>query len=147
MDEEHLTHEDKFVLGNGTPMNIRLHVAQLRAEYNDLRTTARAHEVIIETAHEALTAAGHTAEVDGYIPGAINELAGERDEWQGLARTLELNLSATNDEVERLDGENVRLRKVLEMFADPHAWRIGKEWLGEAYAPELIAAKALRGDA
>ena len=46
-------------------------------EGDQLRTTARAHEVIIETAHEALTAAGHTAEVDGYIPGAINELAAE----------------------------------------------------------------------
>ena len=35
------------------------------------------YAALIETTHESLAAAGHTAECDGYIPGAINELAAE----------------------------------------------------------------------
>lgn len=76
--------------------------------------------------------------IQGDQTGEIERLRSERDEWQGLARTLELNLSAANDAVEQLHQALAPIIKIIDE---------GGAACIHAHASEVIAArKALRGE-
>ena len=85
-----------------------------------IETTHDFYDALIETTHESLTAAGHTAEVDGYIPGAINELTAERDALRAEVERLREALEDERTDRQQYEaalsaaGVHVRQNKMFE---------------------------------
>ena len=94
-------------------------ITLLEAENKRLRS-AGFYDALIETTHESLTAAGHTAEVDGYIPGAINELAAEVDALRAEVERLRERLEDERTDRQQYEaalsaaGVHVRQNKMFE---------------------------------